>query len=314
MTRFRYADKLTCAYLYPISKYGYPPDARQTVAHIEEMSRMGFSSIELEGIGEENIRYLYQHRAEIAESLAANDCAVPVFCVVLPQLGSGDASQQLKSLELFDMGCETAQFLGAEGVLDNGPLIPLEYPADLPIMRHYSAEHLSSPGLPAGFNWNTYWENLTNTYKKVCNIAAKYHLVYHLHPCEGSLITGTDSFINFSEAVGCDNLHFNLDTANQFYSKDNLPLSVIRLGKKITYIHISDNRGTKVEHLVPGDGNIYWQGFFEALQQTGFNGHLAIDVGGAETGIQHLDEAYHRSAAWLQEKIGLFLPHNNQIN
>ncbi len=299
----QYSDKITCAYLYPITKYGYPPDVRNTVAYIDEMKSMGFTSMELEAIGEANVDYMFTHYPLIADKLASANCSVPVFCIVLPQLGSVDPAKQNKSLELFEKGCIIANGLGAKAVLDNGPLLPMEYPANAPIQRHYSKETLSRIGLPACFDWNNYWLSLTSTFQKACAIAANYNLSYHLHPCEGSLITGTESFLNFSASVNSDNLLFNLDTANQFYYKDNLPLSVLRLSKKINYIHISDNSGNLVEHLVPGDGRIDWDGFFETLSDINFKGNFAIDVGGAETNIADIRQAYIRSANWLSDKL-----------
>ena len=38
----------------------------------------------------------------------------------------------------------------------------------------------------------------------------------------GVLCATTDGFLNFYQAVGRENLRFNLDTANQFVLKDNL--------------------------------------------------------------------------------------------
>ncbi|PZR26615.1 MAG: xylose isomerase [Citrobacter freundii] len=298
--------RITCAYLYPITLYGYPPDIRQTVDHIREMAEMGFSSIELEGIGAGNIAYLYHHQDEIGEALHKYDLALPVLCLVLPQLGSTDASLRRKSLELFEMGCKVAQKLGAAGVLDNGPLQPFEYPVDAPIQRHYTDELLNQLQLPAGFEWKAFQQDICQTFKKACDIAAAHHLVYHLHPCEGSLITTADSFINFANDVNKPNLFFNMDTANQFFFRDNLPLSLLRLADKISYIHISDNRGSKVEHLAAGDGSIHWDSFFAALKAVNYQGDFGIDVGGAESGIEDLREAYLRSASWLQDQLNKY--------
>ena len=298
-----FSRQITCAYLYPITLYGYPPDIRHTVRHITEMAQMGFRSVELEGIGAANIRYLHQHHEAIGEALAKHNCTLPVLCLVLPQLGAADHRRRAEGLEWFEMGCEVAQKLGAAGVLDNGPLLPLEYPTNAPILRHYSDDLLNELQLPAGFVWNEYQAGLVDTFQNACSIADNYQLLYHLHPCEGSLITGVDSFLNFAGAVDRPNLFFNMDTANQFYFRDNLPLSVLRAAEKISYIHISDNRGNKVEHLVPGEGNISWNSFFEALQAVNFKGNFGIDVGGAESGISDMKNAYLRSAEWLQEKI-----------
>lgn len=302
-----FSPQVTCAYLYPITLYGYPPDIRDTVKHITEMAQMGFRSVELEGIGSANIQYLYHHHEAICEALVKHNCSLPVLCLVLPQLGAADSHRQAESLEWFEMGCEVARKLGAKGVLDNGPLLPLEYPADAPIRRHYSDEILNHLELPAGFVWEHYQNSLVNTFRKACDIAAKNQLIYHLHPCEGSLITTADSFLNFADAVDRDNLFFNMDTANQFYFRDNLPLSVLRLAEKISYIHISDNGGNKVEHLVPGQGNIYWNSFFEALSKINFRGDFGIDVGGAESGIKNMKEAYLHSAGWLEDNIKKYL-------
>lgn len=296
-------NKITCAYLYSISKYGYPPDIRNTKLHIKEMLGLGFTSIELEGIGRENIEYLFSCREEIAEILNENGCSIPVLCIVLPQLSSVDKARHIEALELFEIGCEVAQYLRATAVLDNGPLLNFTSTDEAQIKRHYSQEHLSKGGFPEGFEWMYYWENLISTYKQACSIAERYGLSYHMHPCEGSLITSTDSFINFANAVDSRNLLFNLDTANQFYFKDDLALSLLRLRDKIHYIHISDNNGSRVEHLVPGDGSINWDSFFSALQKINYQGQFAIDVGGDETGIKDIEEAYRRSAIWLNEKL-----------
>lgn len=299
----RYTDQITCAYLYPITRYGYPPDIKNSALHIAEMAAMGFRSIELEGIGEENIDYLLQHHSSIADAVSKAGCVVPVLCVVLPQLSSADPAKRAHALDYFEKGCKAAAHLGAAAVLDNGPLLPVKHPAGAAIQRHYGHGQAALPDLPAGISWEKYWNGLTKTYQDACAIASTFNLGYHMHPCEGSLITTTDSFLHFSQAVDRPNLLFNLDTANQFYFKDNLALSLLRLPGKISYIHISDNGGDRVEHKVPGDGAIEWDHFFQTLHDTGFNGKFAIDIGGAETGITDIKTAYLRCADWLEEKI-----------
>lgn len=299
--------RMCCAYLYIISKYGYPPPVKDTVQHIGEMASLGFRHIELEGIGGDNIDHLYGNHAPIAEALEKYGCTVPILCLVLPELGSVNPTERARSLELFEKGCITARALGAEGVLDNGPLLPLSYPADMPVMRHYNDEVLGRLLPPHDLDWNAYWDGLTSTFREACRIADQYGLTYHLHPCEGSLTASTDGFINFSNAVDAPNLYFNLDTANQYFLKENLSLSVLRLAHKISYIHLSDNSGRQVEHQVPGDGTIYWDGFFSTLQAVGYKGRIALDVGGAETNIEDIEQAYKRSADWLDQQINRYL-------
>lgn len=299
----RIPENIICCYLYPISKYGYPPHAEGVLGYLEEMAALGFQSVELEGIRESHLLTMYELRFPIREKMNQLELQVPYYCIVLPGLSSPDPGERKANLALFEKGCETARELGAIGVLDNAPLPPYRFPDDIPVTRHYDEEVLAAASFPDQLNWKSYWEEMTSTYREACDIAARYELSYHMHPCHGVLAATTDAFLHFADSVNRENLRFNLDTANQFFLKDNLALSLLRLADRIDYIHISDNRGEHVEHLVPGDGAIAWKPFFEMLQKVGFKGHFGIDVGGDETGIEDLDTAYTRSANWLQTHL-----------
>ena len=107
----------------------------------------------------------------------------------------------------------------------------------------------------------------------------------------------------FQAAVDRPNLRFNLDTANQFVARDHLPLSVVRLAEHIDYIHVSDNRGVKTEHLPIGSGAIDWDVFFDTLEHVGYRGSFGVDIGGSESGVDDLDRAYMEAAAFLEGRI-----------
>jgi sugar phosphate isomerase/epimerase len=294
-------DIVAC-YLYVITKYGYPPEAARSLGHLNELQALGFKSIELEGIRRDHLREMVSMGKVLDKVAGEQGIQIPVFCIVLPGLSSPDPDERDRNLDLFAMGCDLAVTLGAGMVLDNAPLPPWVFPGDIPITRHYGEKELASASLPGGLDWDRYWEGLVETYREACDMAAGRDLTYQLHPCLGALVNSTDAFLLFAEAVKRDNLRFNLDTANQFFLKDHLPLSLIRLRDHLDYIHVSDNRGTKVEHLVPGEGEIDWDSFFETLDRIGFRGKFGIDVGGEESGVSDLDDAYRSTAAWLTEK------------
>ncbi len=303
------SEHITCAFLYSITRYGYPPPAEKMTDYVREMAALGFRSVELEGIGGEHLRSVARRSAEIRHTLDEYGLSLPVFCTVLPQLGSIHAAQRDRALGLFRLGCETARALGAPAVLDNGPLVPYEFPADLPVSRHYAPELLQRFGLPASLEWNRYRETLVETLQQACDIAASFGLVYYLHPCCGSLTETTDGYLWIEQAVGRDNLKFNFDVANQFYLRENLSLGLLKLAGTLDYIHISDNRGARIEHRAVGDGAIDWEQLFATLARIGFRGQLALDIGGSETGIDDLDAAYRLSAERLEAliaKYGLF--------
>jgi len=295
-------EDIVACYLYAITKHGYPPVAADALSHLEEFKELGYTSIEMEGIRDVHLEGVYSIRTQIREKADALGIKIPVFCTVLPGLCSPDDAEREQNLDLFEKGCEVAVSLGSKVVLDNAPIPPWKFPAGIPITRHYDEEVLSKATIPGDLDWDRYWDGLLDTFRNVCDIAADRGLTYHLHPCYGALVNSTDAYLLFADAVKRDNLRFNLDTANQFFMKDNLFLSLIRLKDHVDYIHFSDNRGMKVEHLSMGQGEINWERFFETLERIDYKGMFGIDVGGAESDVTDLDEAYRSSAAWLKEK------------
>lgn len=296
-------SRIIACYLYPITKYGYPPKAENTINYIDEFISLGFKSIELEGIRKEHLLKVFEQRKKIASHLKENKLEVPYYCTVLPGLSSPNEKERSKNLELFEIGCKTAAEFGSLGVLDNAPLPPYQFPNDIPVVRHYHEETILAAKFPDDLKWDKYWDQLTSTYRDACDIAEKNGLTYQMHPALGVLSSTTDAFLHFHDAVGKDNLRFNLDTANQYFLKDNLQLSLRRLSDYIDYIHISDNGGSQVEHLALGEGAIRWDDFFETIDLIGFKGHFGIDIGGAESSVPDLDLAYKKAAKFLEEKI-----------
>ena len=299
----QFSDHIVCAYLYCISKYGYPPAAVETLKHIEEMHQLGFKSIELEGIREAHLMEVFEMRGTLKNKLDELEMEVPYFCAVLPELSSADSKVRKKQLELFEKACITAKHLGSKGLIDNGPLPPYQFPGDIPVVRHYEIDVLQLAHFPRDLDWDQYWQSLVLCYQELCDMALDYDLTYHIHPAMGVLATHTDGFLLFAQAVDRPNLRFNFDTANLFVLKENLQLSLIRLARYIDYIHISDNRGLRTEHLAIGDGSIPWEIFFSTLKHIAFDGHFGIDIGGSESQVENLDHAYREAARWLTEKI-----------
>lgn len=294
---------IVCCYLYPISKYGYPPEAQATLQHIQEMKQLGFQSIELEGIHEHHLMEIYSIRHRLKAEVESLGLKVPYFCTVLPGLSSPDEKVRKKNLELFRKGCEIAQLLGSEGVLDNAPLPPWQFPSEIPITRHYEEDTLRLATFPKDLVWDSYWQDLIQTFRMVCNIAAEYGLSYQLHPAKGVLAANTDAFLYFAEAVNHPALRFNFDTANLFVQQENLSLSLRRLIKYIDYIHISDNGGHHTEHLGLGAGVIPWDSFFDTISHLNFQGYWGIDIGGAESSVPDLNKAYIHAAQLLEKQL-----------
>ncbi len=299
----RFDARIVGCYLYPITRYGYPPPAEDTPRYVDELHQLGFQSIELEGIREQHLSTVHAMSDDLRRQLDRLEVSVPYFCVVLSGLTSLDAAVRERNLELFELGCKTARVLGASAVLDNGPLPPYAFPEDVPIVRHFDEHVIARAGIPASLDWDAYWRDLIVTYRKACDIAAGYGLAYLLHPSIGVLCSTTDGFLHFQHGVDRENLRFNLDTANFYLQRDHLPMALIRLGKHVDYIHLADNRGLRPEHLPLGEGAIDWDVFFRTIERTGYAGRFGIDIGGAETGVADLGTAYVEAARYVESRI-----------
>jgi len=299
----KFSSRIVCAYLYVITQYGYPPPAAETIKHLKQMADLGFTAVELEGIRREHLTEMASRVGDILKAAGDLGLQIPVFCTVLPGLSSPEASERDESLELFRRGCETAAILGAECVLDNAPLPPWRFPGDVPVSRHYGEEVVREATLPKGLIWRDYWRELVATYAEGCDIASSFGLTYHMHPALGVLASTAEGYELLANAVDRPNLRFNLDTANQFALHDSLPLALHRLADQIDYIHLSDNGGKRIEHLELGKGVIPWDTFFAAVEEVGFGGRFGLDIGGDESAVENLDQAYLRSARWVQERI-----------
>ena len=291
--------KIICCYLYTITREGYPPPAEKTSEHLKDMHALGFRGVELEGIRKDHLLGVYHQRQKIRDDLIRLNLHVPYFCTVLPGLSAIDEKSRQANLELFEKGCQIAAYIGAKGVLDNAPLPPYLFPGDIPVVRHYGEKELRQAYLPTDLSWPKYWDMLVATFQTVCEIAGNHGLTYQMHPALGVLAATTDAFLNFYNAVKRDNLRLNLDTANQYFMKENLILALHRGIDYIDYIHLSDNSGMRVEHLQPDQGSIPWERFFETLNVLNFTGEIGIDIGGAESNVADLDAAYRETAVWI---------------
>ncbi|MCX6170281.1 MAG: sugar phosphate isomerase/epimerase [Ignavibacteriales bacterium] len=295
-----YNKKIICCYLYPITKYGYPPPAENTNKYLEEMHALGFTSVEIEGIREPHLLQVYEQRDEIKKKLDKLKLNVPYFCAVLPELSSMDENIRNHNIELFEKGCEIASLFNAKGILDNAPIPPYEFPKGIPILRHYSNEVLNAASYPADFSWQKFWDGLIPTFKTLCDIADKYNLTYQLHPATGVITDSAETFLDFYNAVNKENLKFNLDTANLFAHSEDPTTSLKRIKDHVSYIHLSDNRGSKVEHLAVGKGKINWKEFLKTLHEIEYDGDIGIDIGGEESIVDNLDDAYKNAAEFLE--------------
>jgi D-psicose/D-tagatose/L-ribulose 3-epimerase len=84
-----------------------------------------------------------------------------------------------------------------------------------------------------------------------------------------------DQGIRLVDDVGHPNCRLHLDTFHAHIEEKNTADAIRRAGDRIAHVHISEN-----DRGVPGSGSVAWDGTFDALRETGYDGWLTVEAFG----------------------------------
>ncbi len=288
--------KISCCWLYAITKYGYPPSIEETFRVLREMKALGFENVELEGVRRENLQAVFDNRHELKKFCAGEGLRVINFCPVLPGSVSLDRKEREESWDLFKRAIEIAVLFGCHTIQGDSFTPPLKFRGDAPYKeairygKHFSVE------IDPGFVWRRQWEAMVESFSFFTAEAKKAGLKFCVEPRVGELLSNTDAILRMMDAVGDGNFGAVLDTAHLNAQKEILALSVEKLGKRIFYVHAADNDGRTNDHVAAGRGTVDWDGVIQGLKKHGFSGYVAVDVGM----VADLDAQYRESIEFLR--------------
>ena len=289
--------KISCCWLYAISKYGYPPSLPDTHRALEEMASLGFTSVELEGVGEENLRAVHSEQKALKQRCDDLGLRVVNFCPVLPQLVHPEKARRVHALDLFKLAVEMANFFGCETIQTDSYIPPLEFVGDTPYREAITFGKRFQVKIDPSFRWNDLWDWLVDSIGACADEAGRADLKFCLEPRVGEIVSNTDGLLRLMDAIENDNFGAVLDTGHQHAQKEILPLSIEKLNGRVHYLHVSDNDGQINEHLALGRGTVDWDGVFLALKKHSFSGYVAVDVGR----VDDLDAQVRESKAFLEQ-------------
>lgn len=299
--------KICLAWLYAITKYGYPPSLEDIYKSFEDTKRLGFNYIELEAYKIGNLIELEEHKEEILEKADALGLKIINFAGIFPEILSTDPGIREKGLKAMERSAKLAVYLGAETIQTNTFTPPLKFIGKRPYSETIAYGEKYRVEVDLSFSWNKFWEMFVGVMRAIAKIAADYGLKYVIEPRIGETISNSDAMLKLIEDVNMDNFGAVLDTGHLHAAKELIPLSIEKLGEKIWYLHVSDNDGRDNWHWAPGKGNIDWDGVFKGLKKFGFNGPIAIDVGGKDI-LDRLDDEVMEAKSFIEkmvEKYGL---------
>ncbi len=289
--------KISCCWLYAISKYGYPPSLDDTFRVLREMKALGFDNVELEGVRRENLLAVYEKRQELRKFCEGEGLRVINFCPVLPGSVSTMRTEREEAWDLFRRALEIARLFECATIQGDSFTPPLKFRGDSPYKESISYGKHFTVEIDPAFKWPRLWEAMVESFSRFTAEAKKAGLRFCVEPRVGELLSNTDAILRMMDAVGDDNFGAVLDTAHLNAQKEILALSVEKLGKRIFFVHAADNDSRTNEHLAAGRGTVDWDGVFQGLKKHKFSGYVAVDVGM----VPDLDAQYRESVEFLKK-------------
>ena len=287
--------KISCCWLYAITKYGYPPSMPDTFKVLREMKALGFDCVELEGVRRDNLTEVYTQRRELKKFCDDEGLRVINFCPVLPGSVSLERKEREESWDLFKRAIEIARYFDTATIQGDSFTPPLKFRGDAPYKESISYGKQFTVEIDPKFEWRRQWDAMVESFSFMTQEAKKAGLRFCVEPRVGELLSNTDAILRMIDAVADDNFGAVLDTAHQIAQKEILALSVEKLGKRIFYVHAADNDGRVNDHVAAGRGTVDWEGVFQGLKKHGFAGYVAVDVGM----VPDLDTQYRESLQFL---------------
>ena len=270
--------KISCCWMYAIGKYGFPPKISNMKRAIREMAQMGFKYIELEGVGYENLRSVYENKESLKEECLRNGLKVVNFAPIIPQSLSSDPYESKEGIKYFEMGVKTASYLGSSRVWIDSYIPPIiikkgeSYVENLDFGKQIYARLLPH------FSWKSFWKKYIENIKKCNQICKDYEVELLIEPRVGEVLSNSDALLRLFDVIDDNNLGVILDIAHQHAQKEILPIAIAKLANKIRYVHVADNDSRDNHHYIIGNGNVDWDGIFITLKSIGYNGYYAIDL------------------------------------
>lgn len=127
-------------------------------------------------------------------------------------------------------------------------------------------------------------KQLTASMDELVNDALKKDVLLLIEPAhmyESDLILTVEEGIRFIRERNYPNMGIALDTGHCHVNRESLVDSLDQLRKNQVpfHIHLDDNNGMSDQHKIPGEGNINFVPFLQALIETGYDGFLTVELG-----------------------------------
>jgi len=270
--------KIGCAALYPITRYGFPYSFDDYLKAVAEMHSAGFSACELEINVDIDLDEYVARLDEVRNALASSEMELSAVIAVVNGGFSQDAAVADGYARRFDRLCQFVRNTGCETVCICA-YMPPEIQG-VPGSEPYRGAPPMRVRVPAGFQWEAFWEVAVKRFAQMARIAAQHGQRLIIENRVGDFVNTSDGVLKLIEDANEPNAGCLLDLAHAHATKEHLDLIIPKLRKRLMYVHLADNDGAFPYHLPAGRGTIDFSSVFRSLQAVGYTGYVNVDYGG----------------------------------
>jgi sugar phosphate isomerase/epimerase len=115
--------------------------------------------------------------------------------------------------------------------------------------------------------------------KPLAEQADKLGVLLLIEPEPGLLIETTDQYVEIADRLKAPSIGLNFDVGHAYCMGEDLPGQIAKLAPQIRHYHFEDIAATRVHHhMVPGTGAIDFAEVVVAIQATGYDGWLTVEL------------------------------------
>jgi sugar phosphate isomerase/epimerase len=115
--------------------------------------------------------------------------------------------------------------------------------------------------------------------KPLAEHAHKLGVLLLIEPEPFLLVETTDQYLEVAERLNAPSIGLNFDVGHAYCVSEDIPRAIAKLAPHIRHYHLEDIAATRVHHhLVPGLGAIDFPGVIKAIEATGYDGWLTVEL------------------------------------
>ncbi len=132
-----------------------------------------------------------------------------------------------------------------------------------------------------GMSYQEGWDSMMKSYRELLDHSKEMPVELIIEPgnrYETDLIVTVDDCLRALEDLD-GKMGILVDTGHCFINRESLTDVVEKVKGLTCHFHIDDNKGVTDDHLVMGEGVIQYDIFLEKLENSGYDGFLAVELG-----------------------------------